>query len=78
MRLIYGKRYRIRRRDTDEINKQKQVEVMTFVGNVDDRLLLFRHPIGYKEAFLKRLAGVDYFIEEVSDSFQDDFREGMK
>ncbi len=78
MRLIYGKRYRIRRKVADERDKQKQVEIMTFVGNVDDQLLLFRHPAGYKEAFLKRLAGVDYFIEEVSDSFQDDFREGMK
>lgn len=65
MRLVYGKEYKIRRVNADEKNKKNKEEIMSFVGVVNDTLLLFRHRLGYKEAFLKRLVGREIFISEV-------------
>ncbi len=68
MELEVGKMYRIKRKKAEERFHEKKVQNMEYlsaIGKGDNKMLLFRHAKGYKEAFLARLVGKEIIIEEM-------------
>lgn len=56
MELKINALYEIKRKNADVCNKQNEKDKMIFLGELGKGkggMLLFRHPAGYKETFLK-------------------------
>lgn len=68
MKLKINALYEIKRTNADVCNKQNEKDKMIFLGTLGEsnsEMLLFRHPKGYKETFLKSSIGNDVEIREV-------------
>ena len=68
MELKIDQLYEIKRKNADASSKQKEKDRMIFLGELGEGksgMLLFRHPKGYKETFLKSSIGVDVELMEV-------------
>lgn len=68
MNLKIDALYEIKRKNADVCNKQNEKDRMIFLGELGEGksgMLLFRHPKGYKETFLKSSIGNDVEITEV-------------
>lgn len=68
MELKIDALYEIKRKNADELCKQNKKDKMIFLGELGEGkggMLLFRHPKGYKETFLKSSIGNDIEISEV-------------
>ena len=68
MNLKIDQLYEIKRKNADVSSKQNEKDRMIFLGELGEgksRMLLFRHPKGYKETFLKSSIGNDVEITEV-------------
>ncbi len=69
MELKINALYEIKRKNADVCNKQNEKDKMIFLGELGKGkggMLLFRHPKGYKETFLKTSIGNDVEITEVN------------
>lgn len=68
MNLKIDPLYEIKRKNADVCNKQNEKDRMIFLGELGEGksgMLLFRHPKGYKETFLKSSIGNDIEVREV-------------
>lgn len=68
MNLKIDALYEIKRKNADASSKQNEKDRMIFLGELGEGksgMLLFRHPKGYKETFLKSSIGNDVEITEV-------------
>ena len=68
MELKIDQLYEIKRKNADVSGKQNEKDRMIFLGELGEGksgMLLFRHPKGYKETFLKSSIGNDVEITEV-------------
>lgn len=68
MKLKIDAMYEIKRKNADAPSKQNEKDRMIFLGTLgsgNSEMLLFRHPKGYKETFLKSSIGNDVEITEV-------------
>ena len=68
MQLKIDVLYEIKRKNADVCNKQNEKDRMIFLGELGEGksgMLLFRHPAGYKETFLKSSIGNDIEVREV-------------
>lgn len=68
MKLKIDALYEIKRKNADASSKQNEKDRMIFLGTLgsgNSEMLLFRHPAGYKETFLKSSIGNDVEITEV-------------
>lgn len=68
MELKINELYEIKRKNADVCNKQNEKDKMIFLGELGKGkggMLLFRHPKGYKETFLKTSIGNDIEVREV-------------
>ncbi len=68
MNLKIDALYEIKRKNVDVCNKQNEKDRMIFLGELGEGksgMLLFRHPKGYKETFLKSSIGNDIEVREV-------------
>lgn len=68
MELKIDQLYEIKRKNADASSKQNEKDRMIFLGELGEGksgMLLFRHPKGYKETFLKSSIGNDVEITEV-------------
>lgn len=68
MELKIDQLYEIKRKNSDASSKQNEKDRMIFLGTMgsgNSEMLLFRHPAGYKETFLKSSIGNDVEITEV-------------
>lgn len=68
MELKIDQLYEIKRKNADASSKQNEKDRMIFLGELGEGksgMLLFRHPAGYKETFLKSSIGNDVEITEV-------------
>ncbi len=68
MKLKIDAMYEIKRKNADAPSKQNEKDRMIFLGTLgsgNSEMLLFRHPKGYKETFLKSSIGNDIEIKEV-------------
>lgn len=69
MKLKIDALYEIKRKNADAPSKQNEKDKMIFLGELGEGkggMLLFRHPKGYKETFLKSSIGNDVEIKEVN------------
>ncbi|MGP1405223.1 hypothetical protein [Filifactor alocis] len=69
MELKIDQLYEIKRKNADASSKQNEKDRMIFLGTLgsgNSEMLLFRHPKGYKETFLKSSIGNDVEITEVN------------
>lgn len=69
MELKIDRLYEIKRKNADVLCKQNKKDRMIFLGTLgkgNSEMLLFRHPKGYKETFLKSSIGNDVEIKEVN------------
>lgn len=68
VKLKIDQLYEIKRKNADASSKQNEKDRMIFLGTLgsgNSEMLLFRHPKGYKETFLKSSIGNDVEIKEV-------------
>lgn len=68
MKLRLDGLYEVQRKSADERYKQNKKDRMIFLGELGEGksgMLLFRHPKGYKETFLKSSIGNDIEVREV-------------
>lgn len=68
MELKIDALYEIKRKNADAPSKQNKTDKMIFLGTFGQgksKMLLFRHPKGYKETFLKSSIGIDVELMEV-------------
>ena len=68
MELKIDQLYEIKRKNADASSKQNEKDRMIFLGELGEGksgMLLFRHPKGSKETFLKSSIGNDVEITEV-------------
>lgn len=68
MELKIDAMYEIKRKNADAPSKQNEKDRMIFLGTLgsgNSEMLLFRHPKGYKETFLKSSIGNDIEVREV-------------
>ena len=68
VKLKIDQLYEIKRKNADVCSKQNKKDKMIFLGTLgsgNSEMLLFRHPKGYKETFLKSSIGNDVEIREV-------------
>lgn len=68
MKLRLDALYEVQRKSADERYKQNKKDKMIFLGELGEGksgMLLFRHPAGYKETFLKTSIGNDIEVREV-------------
>lgn len=69
MELKIDQFYEIKRKNAAASIKQNEKDRMIFLGTLgsgNSEMLLFRHPEGYKETFLKSSIGNDVEITEVN------------
>lgn len=69
VKLKIDQLYEIKRKNADASSKQNEKDRMIFLGTLgsgNSEMLLFRHPKGYKETFLKSSIGNDVEITEVN------------
>lgn len=59
--LVVGKRYEIERLHVGKKSVQRRFEVMEYLGEFG-QIYLFRHPIGYKESFMKKDVGIGFVV----------------
>ena len=68
MELMLDALYEVQRKKADKRYKQNKTDKMIFLGTFGEgksKMLLFRHPKGYKETFLKSSIGIDVELMEV-------------